>query len=139
MDTKCALENVTRGHTIAFFPLCSANNNKNNNNFDSNNPGLSPQTRTPEHVLCTSCSQAGVPEYFPDPSAVMAAGVSRSDFSEAAAGSSKLFGIITSGTGTCENHGCSCQMWPGKQTPLHLHLAGEHSSRNISPTKAETF
>lgn len=33
----------------------------------------------------------------------MVAGVSRSDFSEAAAGNSILLGIMTSGTGTFEN------------------------------------
>lgn len=44
-----------------------------------------------------------IPGYFPDPSAVIVAGVSRSDFSEAAAGNSILLGIMTSGTGTFEN------------------------------------
>lgn len=42
----------------------------------------------------------------------MAAGVSRSDFSEVAAVSSKLFGIITSGTGTCENQSGPCHIIP---------------------------
>lgn len=41
-----------------------------------------------------------IPEYFPNPSAVRLVEVSHSDFSEAAAGSSILLGIITSGTGT---------------------------------------
>lgn len=50
-------------------------------------------------VWAISC----IPEYFPDPSAVIVAGVSRSDFSEAAAGNSILLGIMTSGTGTFES------------------------------------
>lgn len=64
--------------------------------------------------------RAGIPEYFPGPSAVMAAGVSRSDFSEAAAGSSRLLGIITSGTGTCENQRGSWQMYPRNHILHHI-------------------
>lgn len=44
-----------------------------------------------------------IPEYFPDPSAIRLVEVSQSAFSEAAAGSSILLGIIISGTGTFKN------------------------------------
>lgn len=87
--------------------------------FDSKNLGAPPQTQALKRVFCRPQSQAGIPEYFPDPSAVPAAGVSRSDFSEAAAGSSKLFGIITSGTGTCEDQRGSCQRFPNIQKCHH--------------------
>lgn len=93
----------------------------------------------PECVLCRSWSDAGIPEYFPAPSAGMAAGVSRSDFSEVAAGSSKLLGIITSGTGTCESQTGSWQRYPRNHRLHHICPWLVAYPSYIFPTKAGTF
>ena len=92
---------MTAFGNVWFFFLCASQKHK---IFDGNTARSASWIEGPECV--------GIPEYLPAPSAVMTAGVSRSDFSEVAAGSSKLLGIITSGTGTCENQRGSWQRYP---------------------------